>query len=166
MSKVYQLRTIQRFPMTIDDTWDFFSRPENLKDITPRHLRLTVISDGYAGNMYAGQIIEYRLRPFLGATVYWMTEITHVEEKKFFVDEQRYGPYSFWHHQHHFNVIEGGVEMIDVIHYKIPFWFIGDLANKLFVHSQLSEIFSFRYKVLEQKLGKWQDQKRMVHFDK
>ncbi|MCW3113213.1 MAG: hypothetical protein JWR18_1609 [Segetibacter sp.] len=104
--------------------------------------------------MYAGQIIEYTVKPILGIPLYWMTEITHVDEGKYFVDEQRFGPYSLWHHQHHFKEVSGGVEMTDLVHYKLPFWILGDLANALFVSKQLREIFDFRYKTVEEKFGK------------
>jgi ligand-binding SRPBCC domain-containing protein len=104
--------------------------------------------------MYAGQIVEYTVKPLLGIPIYWMTEITHVIEKKYFVDEQRYGPYSLWHHQHHFKEIESGVEMTDIVHYKIPFWFIGDIANHLLVKNQLQQIFDYRYRIVEKRFGK------------
>ena len=103
--------------------------------------------------MYAGQIIEYKVSPFPGIPLYWMTEITHVEDKKYFVDEQRYGPYSLWHHQHHFKEINGGVEMTDIVHYKIPFWILGDIANSLFVNKQLKTIFDYRFKKVEELFG-------------
>jgi ligand-binding SRPBCC domain-containing protein len=99
--------------------------------------------------MYAGQIIEYKVSPILGIPLYWMTEITHVEQHKFFVDEQRFGPYSMWHHQHHFREVPGGVEMTDIVHYKMPFWFLGDIANTLFVKKQLNDIFNYRFKAVE-----------------
>ena len=99
--------------------------------------------------MYAGQIIEYKVSPVLGIPLYWMTEITHVEQHKFFVDEQRFGPYSMWHHQHHFREVPGGVEMTDIVHYKMPFWFLGDIANTLFVKKQLNDIFNYRFKAVE-----------------
>lgn len=104
--------------------------------------------------MYAGQIIEYKVKPVLGIPLYWMTEITHVEEHQFFVDEQRFGPYSLWHHQHHFKQVEGGVEMTDIVHYKLPFWFLGDIAHALFVKRQLKQIFDHRYLVVEQLFSK------------
>lgn len=104
--------------------------------------------------MYAGQIIAYTVRPLLGVPLFWMTEITHVVEKQFFVDEQRVGPYAIWHHQHHFKAIPGGVEMTDLLHYKMPLGWLGDLANRLFVCRQLEEIFEFRWKKLEEMFGK------------
>jgi ligand-binding SRPBCC domain-containing protein len=82
-----------------------------------------------------------------------MTEITHVEDKRYFVDEQRYGPYSMWHHQHHFKAVEDGVEMTDIVHYKLPFWVLGDIANTLFVKKQLKAIFDYRYKIVEHRFG-------------
>ncbi len=104
--------------------------------------------------MYAGQIIEYKVRPLLGIPLYWMTEITHVKENEYFVDEQRFGPYSLWHHQHHFNVIDGGVEMSDFIHYKITGWFFGDIANATMVRNQLAGIFRYREKIIKERFGK------------
>jgi ligand-binding SRPBCC domain-containing protein len=84
-----------------------------------------------------------------------MTEITHVADGKYFIDEQRFGPYSLWHHQHHFKQIPGGVEMTDIVHYKIPFWFLGDIANALLVRNELKKIFDFRRQKVEELLGKW-----------
>lgn len=154
MSKIYCLRYVQQLPVSIDEAWDFFSRPANLAIITPPNLGLTVTGTQGEEPMYPGQLIEYNVRPLAGLVVYWMTEITHVETGKYFVDEQRYGPYSFWHHQHHFKTIAGGTEMTDIMHYKIPFWFLGDIANRLFVAKRLQFIFSFRYKKAEELFGK------------
>ncbi|QEC68602.1 SRPBCC family protein [Panacibacter ginsenosidivorans] len=165
MSKVYALKTIQRMPVDIGTAWNFFCKPDNLKDITPADLGFKVTSKYHGEKMYAGQIIEYKVSPLLGIPLYWMTEITHVEEKKYFVDEQRYGPYSLWHHQHHFKIIEGGVEMTDIVHYKIPFWFIGDIANTLFVRAQLRKIFSFRFAVVQERFGKWPGENNEVLLD-
>jgi ligand-binding SRPBCC domain-containing protein len=151
MSKVYSLKTIQKLPITLEQAWDFFSSPANLKEITPDNLGFKIVSQHHGHKMYAGQIIEYTVSPVLGIPMYWMTEITHVENKKYFVDEQRFGPYSMWHHQHHFKTVDGGVEMTDIVHYKLPFWFLGDIAHFLFVNKQLKNIFDYRYKIVEQK---------------
>jgi ligand-binding SRPBCC domain-containing protein len=109
-----------------------------------------IISKHHGAKMYPGQIIEYTVKPLFGIPLYWMTEITHVEEGKYFVDEQRFGPYSLWHHQHHFREVPGGVEMTDIVHYKIPLWILGDIANALFVRQQLQGIFDYRYKKVEE----------------
>ena len=150
MSKVYSLKTIQHIPISLDTAWDFFSNPGNLKDITPTDMGFNVSSQHHGEKMYAGQIIEYKVSPVLGIPIYWMTEITHVEDKKYFVDEQRFGPYRLWHHQHHFKEVNGGVEMTDIVHYKMPFWFLGDIANSLFVSRQLKAIFDYRYTKVEE----------------
>ncbi len=141
-------------PIPIAKAWDFFSSPANLQTITPDTLGFSIISAHHGTKMYPGQVIEYKVSPVAGIPLYWMTEITHVEEGKFFVDEQRFGPYSLWHHQHHFKEIDGGVEMTDIVHYKIPFWFLGDIAHSLFVKAQLKKIFDYRYKKIEDLFGK------------
>ncbi|HNJ96438.1 MAG TPA: SRPBCC family protein, partial [Ferruginibacter sp.] len=105
MSKVYSFKTVQRIPISMEAAWDFFSDPANLQKITPDTMGFRIISQHHGGRMYAGQLIEYRVSPVLGIPVYWMTEITHVEAGRYFVDEQRYGPYSLWHHQHHFKPV-------------------------------------------------------------
>jgi len=151
MSKVYSIKTIQQIPISLDEAWDFFSNPKNLKEITPGNLGLTVISKHHGEKMYPGQVIEYKVSPVLGIPLYWMTEITHVEDKKYFVDEQRFGPYALWHHQHHFKANAAGVEMTDIVHYKLPGWFLGDMANSLFVKSQLKQIFDHRYKIVTER---------------
>jgi ligand-binding SRPBCC domain-containing protein len=164
MSKVYSLKAIQKIPVDITTAWNFFSKPDNLKDVTPGMLGFEVISKHHGDKMYAGQIIEYKVSPVAGIPLYWMTEITHVEDKRYFVDEQRYGPYSLWHHQHHFEIIDGGVETTDIVHYKIPFWFVGDFANFLIVRNKLKEIFEYRFKVVEDRFGKWGRQKCEILF--
>jgi len=162
MSKTYSIKTIQKLPVSIEKAWDFFSKPANLKEITPAHLDFRILSHHHGDRMYPGQIIEYKVKPLLGIPLYWMTEITQVEENKFFIDEQRYGPYSLWHHQHHFKEIEGGVEMTDIVHYRVPFWILGDLANIILVRSELKKIFGYRFEVAEKLLGIWPGQKPSV----
>ena len=149
MSKVYSLKTVQLLKTDIDNAWDFFSSPKNLEKITPKSLGFNIISKHHGEKMYPGQIIEYTVKPVLGIPLYWMTEITHVEDKKFFIDEQRFGPYSLWHHQHHFRETKDGVEMTDIVHYKIPLSFLGDLAHALFVKKQLKKIFDHRFEAAE-----------------
>jgi ligand-binding SRPBCC domain-containing protein len=155
MSKTYSLKTTQKIPANIEDVWEFFSNANNLKDITPTNLSFRVIGNPGNEKIYGGQIIEYTVRPLLNIPLYWMTEITHVRDKEYFIDEQRFGPYTLWHHQHHFKNIAGGVEMNDIVHYRVPFWFLGDIANAVFVKKQLKNIFQFRVAAVEKKFGKW-----------
>ncbi len=154
MSKVYSFKTVQKILIPLNEAWEFFSNPANLGQITPDGMGFNMISVFHGNKMYAGQIIEYKVSPVLNIPLYWMTEITHVEENKYFVDEQRFGPYSMWHHQHLFAVIDGGVIMTDIVHYKLPLWFLGDIANALFVRKKLKMIFDFRFKKVEDLFGK------------
>jgi len=153
MSKIYRFQTVQKIPVSLQQAWDFFSNPANLSAITPPKMDFQIVSLFHGERMYPGQIIEYRVKPVAGIPLYWMTEITHVEKEKYFVDEQRFGPYSLWHHQHHFQAIKGGVEMTDIVHYKIPFGIIGDLGNYLFVNKELKKIFNYRYQAVEERFG-------------
>ena len=153
MSKVYNLKTVQFLPCSLEKAWDFFSSPANLATITPKELNFKILSKELT-SMYPGQIFEYKVHPVLGIPLYWMTEITHVVENKYFVDEQRFGPYTMWHHQHHFKVVEGGVEMTDIVHYKLPMWILGDIANAFFVKSQLQKIFDYRFKKVDEMFKK------------
>lgn len=153
MSKVYSLKTVQSIPVSVEKAWEFFSSPKNLKEITPDNLGFQILSKYHGDTMYAGQIIEYKVSPVLGIPIYWMTEITHVADKVYFVDEQRFGPYTMWHHQHHFKAIPGGVEMTDIVHYKLPMYFLGDIAHALFVQKQLTQIFDYRFKKVADMFG-------------
>src|SRR5690349_22090384 len=107
----HSIKAVQNIPATLDEVWDFFSNPANLQTITPPEMRFRVISKHHGDKIYPGQVIEYKVSPLLNVPLYWMTEITHVKDKEYFIDEQRKGPYRLWHHQHHFREIAGGVEM-------------------------------------------------------
>jgi len=151
----HSLISVQKLPVGIEEAWRFYSRPLNLNRITPPYMKFEVISRHHGEGLYPGQIFEYKLRPFWGIPLYWMTEITHVNASTYFVDEQRKGPYYFWQHQHHFKPIEGGVEMTDIVHYKNPLWIFGELAHLLFVKNKLRQIFEFRFKKNEEIFGEW-----------
>ncbi len=150
--KLYSIHTKQKFPITIDTAWEFFSDPKNLNTITPDSMKFITLS-GDDKKMFSGQIIHYKISPFPFITMQWVTEITHVEDKKFFVDEQRFGPYAFWHHKHFFTEIEGGILMEDIVHYKVPFGIIGQLFHPLLVRPKLEEIFTFRKQKLTEIFG-------------
>ncbi len=150
---LYQLFTEQKIPSTIDQVWDFISSPKNLKEITPSYMGFDITSKNNSEKMYPGMIISYHVRPLLGIKMQWVTEITQVREKEYFVDEQRLGPYSMWHHEHHIEAIEGGVCMRDIISYIPPLGQLGALANTLMIKKQLREIFDFRFQAVEKKFG-------------
>jgi len=151
-SGIYTLKVSQLLPIGLSEAWDFFSSPKNLEKITPKHMGFKITS-GEPESMYPGQIITYRVAPLPGFKTNWVTEITHVQKGNFFVDEQRFGPYSMWHHEHHFRECEAGVMMVDKVSYKLPFGFLGHIAQVLFVKRQLRKIFEYRVKVLEKMFG-------------
>ena len=156
MSKLYRVNFYQNIPSTIDKVWDFISSPNNLKLITPPHMGFQIISQMDSEKMYPGQIIAYKVSPFAGIKLTWVTEITHVDNYEYFVDEQRFGPYTLWHHKHFIKPIKNGVEMTDIIDYKIPFGFLGDIANSILVKKQLQTIFDYRFKKVVEIFGNYE----------
>jgi len=154
----YQLKIKQALPASLDEIWDFISSPENLKKITPDHMGFDIITPDLPEKMYPGMIIAYKVSPLLGIKMTWVTEITHVREKEYFVDEQRLGPYRMWHHEHRIEPVDDGVLMSDIVSYKPPMGVLGSLANKLMIKRQLKQIFDYREKVLENIFGKFEGQ--------
>lgn len=152
--KLYTLHTKQKLPISQDEAWDFIANPKNLEIITPKSMGFRTIS-GDEREMFAGQIIHYKITPLFGISMEWVTEITHVHDKKFFVDEQRFGPYAFWHHKHFIKPIPGGVEMEDIVHYKLPMGLLGRMAHPFLVKPKLDEIFAFRRNKLIELFGEF-----------
>jgi ligand-binding SRPBCC domain-containing protein len=143
MSQIRTIRQLQKLAIPVEEAWSFFSRPENLVKITPASLDFKITSELNGKEIYTGQLITYKVRPLLGIGLIWVSEITHVERHKLFVDEQRKGPYKMWHHEHHFKSVNGGTEMTDIVQYKIPFGILGSLGLPI-VQKQLEGIFSYR----------------------
>jgi len=152
--KVYTFHKKQKLPITLEEAWKFLSNPNNLSTLTPREMNFTIISD-IDRPMYAGQIIQYSVTPIAGFKAKWISEITHYEERKYFVDLQLYGPYAFWHHKHFIHEIDGGVEMEDIIDYKVPFGILGQLVHPFLVKPKLEEIFAYRQSKLFEIFGKY-----------
>ena len=152
--KIYRLHRKQNLPISVDEAWAFLSNPANLKVITPPYMGFHILS-GADRDMYPGQIIQYIVTPVLGIKTKWVTEITHVKDKKYFVDEQRFGPYSLWHHKHFIKEIDGGVEMEDIIDYKVPMGWLGQLVQPILVKPKLEEIFEYRQKKLIELFGEF-----------
>lgn len=151
----YQFKKTQKVNASLDEVWDFISSPKNLKEITPDYMGFNITSEDADQKMYPGIIITYIVTPILGIKTDWVTEITQVADKEYFVDEQRVGPYKMWHHQHKVEAIEGGVLMTDIVTYAPPFGILGAIANKLFIKSKLEEVFDYRVKALDKKYGKY-----------
>ena len=155
---IYSKKTIQKLPISVDEAWTFLSSPYNLKEITPESMGFKITNDvKVSDKMFAGQIIVYDIKPLPFFKTEWVTEITHVEDKKYFIDEQRFGPYQLWHHKHELTPIKGGVLMHDTIHYKLPFGILGRLAHFLFIKRQLKMIFDYRENKLQSIFGIYKD---------
>jgi ligand-binding SRPBCC domain-containing protein len=150
--KVHQIKQTQQLPISLTEAWEFFSTPANLLDLTPTSMQLTAINQP-AEKMYPGMISTYELKPVPGVKFTWVTEITHIEDNVRFVDEQRSGPFRFWHHEHALKEIQGGTEVTDTLHYAIPFHFAGEIANKLFIEKEIHAVFAYRYYKLKEKFG-------------
>lgn len=146
--KIYHLRREQFLPISLGKCWAFFSDPGNLETITPQRMKFEI--QYCSGNaVYPGQLIRYRIKIFPFIWVNWLTEITAVKDQEYFIDDQRIGPYAFWHHQHHFREVAGGVLMTDDVTYALPFGWIGQLAHALLIGRELSAIFEYRRQILK-----------------
>ena len=155
--KIYTLHTKQKLPITMEKAWGFLSEPRNLKTITPEYMGFEILS-GADRPCYPGQIIQYIVTPVLGIKTKWVTEITHVKEGEYFVDEQRFGPYALWHHKHFIKEIPGGTEMEDIVDYKVPMGILGQLVHPILVKPKLKEIFEYREKKLIELFGEYAPQ--------
>jgi ligand-binding SRPBCC domain-containing protein len=151
------LKHSQKLPLSVEESWSFFSDPKNLSILTPSYLNFEMMFDGPVDRMYAGQIIGHLIRPLWNIRIGWITEITHVQEPLYFIDEQRFGPYKFWHHEHRFHPIAHGVEMLDTIYYQLPLGIFGQALHAIKVKKDLAAIFAYRKTKLEELFGIYQD---------
>lgn len=151
--RIHSLSREQFIPAPLETVWQFFCNPANLNTITPSDMNFEILAGGDV-NMYEGQIIEYRVEFIRGIRSYWLTEISHVQENIYFVDEQRVGPYRFWYHEHRFECTQGGVKMTDHVTYGMPFGPLGDLIHAVWVGRRLNNIFDFRKLRIEELFGR------------
>lgn len=149
----YQFEKQLKINSDINSVWDFISSPANLKEITPDYMGFDITTKNLPVKMYAGMIISYKVKPLFGINTTWVTEITQVADKKYFVDEQRVGPYALWHHQHIIEAMDNGVLMKDIVSYRPPFGWLGAIANTLFIKAKLREIFAYRTSALNKRFG-------------
>jgi ligand-binding SRPBCC domain-containing protein len=148
---LHSLRRVQLLPISIQEAWDFFTSPLNLSVITPPEMNFKILSSFKPSDkVYEEMLINYFVSPLFHIPLQWQTEITKVESLKFFIDEQRKGPFAVWHHEHYFKPLNDGVEMTDVVNWKVPFGFLGDIVNSIVVKRKVEEIFSFREKKLKE----------------
>lgn len=150
--KIYQIQFKQQLPITVDEAWDFFSNPTNLPGLSPPWMQFNEISVSDR-NIYEGMISIYSLKPLLGIKLNWVTEITQIEDKSYFIDEQRFGPYRFWHHEHRIIKMDEGIELVDTVHYALPFGWLGRIAHTLQVKQKIQDVFTFRYHTLNKLFG-------------
>jgi ligand-binding SRPBCC domain-containing protein len=150
---VYQIYREQKLPADMKTVWDFISDPRNLKQITPEYMGFDIVTEKLPGKIYPGMILTYTVRPVFRVSMNWVTEITHVADEQYFVDEQRVGPYRLWHHQHSIRPATDGVWMTDLVTYRPPLGFLGALANRLVIRKRLKEIFSYRQSKLIEIFG-------------
>lgn len=150
---LYHLLREQILPVSRAEAWDFFSTPRNLDFLTPPDVGF-VTRHRLAEKMHEGQIIAYRIKLAPLLWVPWITEIRGVEDGRAFIDEQRFGPYKFWHHRHVFeDVPGGGVKVTDLVHYMMPMGLIGDLVNTIYARPRLEQIFDYRARVMAERFG-------------
>ena len=152
--KIYRFESKQNIPITKKEAWEFLSSPKNLKTITPEYMSFDILS-GADRPIFAGQIIQYLVTPIFGIKTKWVSEITHVEKGEYFVDVQLFGPYALWHHKHFIKEIPGGVEMEDIIDYKVPMGILGQFVHPFLVKPKLNEIFEYRRKKLIELFGEF-----------
>ena len=152
--KIYTFSNIQKVPISVDEAWQFLSDSSNLSKMTPEYMNFKKISTDLRP-LYAGQIIQYSVTPIFGIPATWVSEITQLHEKKYFVDIQLYGPYAMWHHKHFIREIPGGVEIEDLIDYKLPFGILGQMLHLIVVKPKLNEIFAFRTAKIIEIFGKF-----------
>lgn len=145
--RLHSIHRTQTLPVSLEKAWQFFSSPFNLPSIIPPWLKLTV-TNGVSDQMFPGMIIRYRVTPLLSVSVTWISEITHMDPMHYFVDEQRFGPYRFWHHHHHFQPAKGGIEMTDTVHYSMKYGPLGGLMHAFLIRKRLEAIFDFRQRTL------------------
>jgi len=145
----FQFQKEQYINASVDAVWDFISSPRNLQKITPKNMSFEIRTPNLLEKIYEGMMIRYTVRPLLGISTNWVTEITHIRDKSYFVDEQRVGPYTLWHHQHIIIPEKGGVLMKDIVSYQPPLGWLGSIANALIIKNKLNQIFEYRTQVLE-----------------
>lgn len=145
--KIYHFEQQQILPISREEAWEFFANPQNLAKLTPNWMGLTMEEEP-PQKIYPGMLMTQKVRPLLGIPLTWLTEITHIEEGSYFIDEQRIGPYAFWQHEHRLRETIAGTVLIDRLHYALPFGFIGRLAHELTVKQKVAAVFRYRYEVL------------------
>lgn len=151
--KMYLKEWQQVVPAEMNAVWEFFSRPENLNKITPKDMDFEIVTKLEGLEMYPGMLVRYIVSPLPLMKSDWVTEITAMATHKYFIDEQRFGPFTFWHHQHHFKATDDGVLLTDILHYAVPFGPVGRMVNAIMINKRIDDIFTYRQAVIEDLFG-------------
>lgn len=157
---IYELRRRQTLNIDLECAWHFFWTPLNLQEITPGFLHFRITSP-IPNEIHDGLIITYRISAIAGVPMTWVTEIKHVvcpNEHAHggycqFVDEQRLGPFLFWHHLHRFTPGNEGMVMEDIVHYAMPWGWLGRLLHAVFIRKRLEHIFDYRRDHLDKRFN-------------
>ncbi len=151
---MYTIEREQKIQCTLQEAWRFFSTPKNLSKITPPAMNFKIMTN-VPDDIHEGLKIMYRVTPLPLFRTKWVSEITTVEKERQFVDMQLTGPYRVWIHTHIFEPTDDGkVLMKDKVEYALPMGFLGKLAHQLFVRKKLENIFSYRFKAVEERFNK------------
>ena len=150
---IHSFKITQQIPISVTQAWIFFSHPGNLQVITPANFQFKILTKLEDKPIYTGQVIDYIVSPIFNIRIRWTTVITRVEEKVLFIDEQASGPFSYWQHKHFFKPVNGGTEMTDVLHYKIPGWFAGDILNAVLIKNDIKKLFDYRYLKIRERFS-------------
>ncbi|MGZ5134526.1 MAG: SRPBCC family protein [Flavitalea sp.] len=150
---LHSFRITQQIPIPVEQSWIFFSHPGNLQLITPANFQFKILTKLEDKPIYTGQVIDYTVRPIFNIRMRWTTLITHVEEEVLFIDEQTRGPFNYWQHRHYFKPLKGGTEMTDMLHYRIPGWFAGDILNAVLIKNDIRKLFDYRYSKIAERFG-------------
>lgn len=148
--RIYHKKWKTIVPGEMDEVWEFFSDPANLQRITPGYMKFEIQSDTDGIKMYPGMLILYKVSPLANIPLDWATEIISIQPHEYFIDVQRSGPYALWHHEHRFVQVANGVEMIDILHYAVPFGFLGRLLNNVMISSRIDHIFAYRQQAIDE----------------
>ena len=141
--KLHKLKFNTTINANISDVWAFFINPNNLEVLTPNNMQFKITCDA-DNTMYAGKIISYVITPLANIPMTWVTEITQCKELDYFIDEQRFGPYKFWHHVHQFIEDDGKTKMTDELTYSFYGGAIGDLIQNKIITKKIEGIFNYR----------------------
>jgi ligand-binding SRPBCC domain-containing protein len=151
MMTIHRLHRELWIPRPLPAVFDFFSRPENLEQITPPWLRFRILTPPPIA-MKKGAVIEYALR-VRGFPMRWLTEIERWDPPHGFVDVQRKGPYRLWRHTHRFFEADGGTRIVDDVAYALPFGPLGSLVHRFQVARDVSKIFDYRTERVRSLVG-------------